>query len=217
VHEGRGFVGLGLGAPSIGSVSTRRFVTSLAVLAAMGLLVAAGCGEQTSAIRVGDQSVSQTDFQDELDALAALAGDAPGEYPRGALRTSYDQGFVTQVANQRVYLMIFAQIFDDEGLEITTADRAQVRAELERDPAFLELPESYREMIVEDLAKQQVVQTAIEPAALREAAEALLETTGISSRVGSWDDVEGVVRPQEPLRQNGDEAADDLLVPAPEG
>jgi hypothetical protein len=200
-------------------VSTRRFVTSLAVLAAVGLGAAAGCGEQTSAIRVGDQSVSQSDFHDELEVLASLTGDAPDQFPRGQLEGSYDQGFVSQVATQRVQFMVFDQIFDDEGLELTDADRDPIRDELERDPAFLELPEDYRESIVGHLARQQVVQMALDPAALNQAIGALLDTSDItlSSRVGSWDNNIGVVGPDEPLRQNGDEPPDDLPIPAPEG
>lgn len=202
-----------------GDVSTRRFVASLAVLAAVGLVAAAGCGEQSSAIRVGDQSVSQSDFQDELEALASLSGDGPDQFPRGQLVGSYDQGFVAQVATQRVQFMIFEQIFDDEGLELTNADRAPIRGELERDPAFLELPEDYRESIIDNLAMQQVVQTSLDPAALREAVDALLDTSDVdvSSRLGSWDNDVGVVGPDEPLRQDGDEPPDDVLVPAPEG
>jgi hypothetical protein len=200
-----------------GGVSTRRFVISLAVFATLGLVAAAGCGEQTSAIRVGDQSVSQSELHDELEALAPLIGDAPDEFPRGQLEGSYDQGFVSQVVTQRVQFMVFDQIFDDEGLELTDEDRDPVRGELERDPAFLELPEDYRESIVDTLAKQQVLQASLDPAALNDAASALLDKIDISSRVGSWDNNVGVVGPDEPLRQNGDELPDDLLIPPPEG
>lgn len=194
-----------------------RFVIPLAALAAAGLL-AASCSDPTAAIRFGDQTVSQQDLLDELEALASTAGEAaaePGQYPRGELEDSYDQGFAGQVVTQRLEFMIFDRIFDDDGLELTQADRDQVRGELEGDPSFLALPSDYQETFVEDIAKRQAVQAALDPAALNERIAELLDTNDIeiSSRFGTWDPLQGVVPPEGPLQPGGAETPGDTLVP----
>jgi hypothetical protein len=196
-----------------------RFLLALAPLAAVGLL-AASCTDQTAAIRFGDETVSEDDLLDELEALASTAGDAagePGQYPRGELEDSYDQGFAGQVVTQRLQFMIFDQIFEDEDLELTQADRDQVRGQLEGDPSFLALPSDYQESFVQDIAKRQAVQATLDPPALNDAIAEVVDTNDIeiSSRFGTWDPLQGVVPPEGPLQPGGGETPDDT--PLPEG
>lgn len=205
----------GEGAEHIGSALVPRFMITLAVVVAAGL--AAGCADQSVAIRFGDQTVSQDDFLDELEALAARFGDdepaQPGEYPRGELEGSYDQEFAAQVLTQRLAFMVFGRIFDDEGLEITDADRNQIRSELELDPGFLELPEDYRARLVDDLLKRQMVQDALGPARLNETIRALLNSTDVEihSRYGSWSTFEGFMPPEAPLQAGSPQLPDDVV------
>lgn len=195
---------------------------TLAVVAA-GL--AAGCADQSVAIQFGDQAISQDDFLDELDALAGRFGDdapvQPGEYPSGELEGSYAQEFAAQVLTQRLEFMVFGRIFDDEGLEITDADRNQVRNELERDPGFQGLPEDYRAGLVDDLLKRQMVQDALAPARLNEMIRELLNTTDVevNSRYGRWSTFEGLVPPEGPLQSGSPQIPDDVEGPPgpPEG
>jgi hypothetical protein len=196
---------------------------TLAVVAAVGLV--AGCADQTVAIRFGDQTVTQADFLDELEALVARFGEEgpaqPGEYPRGELQGSYDQEFAAQVLTQRLEFMVFGRIFDDEGMEITDADRDRVRSALEIDPGFQGLPEDYRARLIDDLVKRQMVQDALAPARLNEMIRELLNSTDVEvhSRYGSWSMFEGLVPPEGPLQPGSPQIPDDVVGPTgpPEG
>jgi hypothetical protein len=103
-------------------VPTRRRLTLLVAAIAAAGLVGAGCSEQSAALRVGDTTVSQSDFEDELDGFAELEG---AEAVRGDARDSYTQEFVGAVLRQRIGFILAEQLFDEQGLELTEADIAE--------------------------------------------------------------------------------------------
>ena len=104
--------------------------------------VATGCGQQSAAVRVDDESVSRSDFEDELEAYfdnddlrsAVLGDQTPRADLSGDLRGSYSQEFVGTVAEQQVLFLLAANVRDDEGVEVTDADRLGVREQLDQLP-----------------------------------------------------------------------------------
>src|SRR5690606_20753556 len=100
----------------------RRLASMLVTVTAAGLL-AAGCGtDQAAALRVGDQSFSSSDIEDDLDAYVNNELVNPdGDAFRGATADSYDQSMVSQVVEQRLIFTLEEQIFEDEGLRLDDA------------------------------------------------------------------------------------------------
>jgi hypothetical protein len=175
-------------------VPTRRRLTLLvATLAAAGL-VGAGCSEQSAALRVGDTTVSRSDFEDELDALAELPG---GETVRGEARDSYTQEFVGAVLGQRIEFILAEQLFDEQGLELTEADIAEIA-----DQAGDQLdgmPRELRDSLMEDVARQSRLVNELGQEEYSGALTDAADSTDIevSSHYGSWDPEEYRVVPPE--------------------
>jgi hypothetical protein len=175
-------------------VPTRRRLTLLvATLAAAGL-VGAGCSEQSAALRVGDTTVSRSDFEDELDALAELPG---GETVRGDARDSYTQEFVGAVLGQRIEFILAEQLFDEQGLELTEADIAEIA-----DQAGDQLdgmPRHLRDSLIDDVARQSRLVNELGQEEYSGALTDAADSTDIevSSHYGSWDPEEYRVVPPE--------------------
>lgn len=175
-------------------VPTRRRLTLLvATLAAAGL-VGAGCSEQSAALRVGDTTVSRSDFEDELDALAELPG---GETVRGDARDSYTQEFVGAVLGQRIEFILAEQLFDEQGLELTEADIAEIA-----DQAGDQLdgmPRDLRDSLIDDVARQSRLVNELGQEEYSGALTDAADSTDIevSSHYGSWDPEEYRVVPPE--------------------
>jgi hypothetical protein len=175
-------------------VPTRRRLTLLvATLAAAGL-VGSGCSEQSAALRVGDTTVSQSDFEDELDAYAALEG---GEAVRGDARDSYTQEFVGAVLEQRIGFILSEQLFDERDLELTEDDIAETA-----DQAGNQLdgmPRDLRDSLIEDVARQSRLVNELGQEEYSRALTDAADSTDIdvSSRYGSWDTDEYTVVPPE--------------------
>jgi hypothetical protein len=175
-------------------VPTRRRLTLLvAALAAAGL-VGAGCSEQSAALRVGDTTVSQSDFEDELDAFAGLRG---AEGVRGDARDSYTQEFVGAVLEQRIGFILAEELFEEQGLELTEDDISEVAdgigGQLEG------MPRDLRDSLIEDVARQSQLVNELGQEEYSRALTDAVDSTDIevSSHYGSWDTDEFTVVPPE--------------------
>jgi hypothetical protein len=175
-------------------VPTRgRLTLLLAAIAAAGL-VGAGCSEQSAALRVGDTTVSQSDFEDELDAFAGLPN---VEGVRGDARDSYTQEFVGAVLEQRIGFILTERLFDQEGLELTEDDIAETAAQV--GDQLDGMPRDLRDSLIEDAARQSRLTNELGQEEYSRALTDAIDSTDIevSSHYGSWDAEEFTVVPPE--------------------
>jgi hypothetical protein len=175
-------------------VPTRRRLTLLvAALAAAGL-VGAGCSEQSAALRVGDTTVSLSDFEDELDAFAGLQG---AEGVRGDARDSYTQEFVGAVLEQRIGFILAEELFDEQGLELTEDDIADTAAQA--GDQLDGMPRDLRDSLIEDVARQSRLVNELGQEEYSRALTDAVDSTDIevNSHYGSWDTDEFTVVPPE--------------------
>ena len=175
-------------------VPTRRRLTLLAAAMATAGLVGAGCSEQSAAIRVGDTTVSQSDFEDELDAFAELQG---SDAVRGDLADSYTQEFVGAVLGQRVGFILAEQVFDERDLELADSDVSAVAAQL--GDQLDGLPRDLRRSLIEDVARQSRLRDELGEQEYSRALTEAADSTDIevSSHYGSWDPDDYTVVPPE--------------------
>jgi hypothetical protein len=175
-------------------VPTRRRLTLLVAAIAAAGLVGAGCSEQSAALRVGDTTVSQSDFEDELDAFAGLQG---GDAVRGDARDSYTQEFVGAVLEQRIGFILTEQLFDQEGLELTEDDIAETAAQV--GDQLDEMPRDLRDSLIEDVSRQSRLTNELGQEEYSRALTDAVDSTDIevSSHYGSWDAEEFTVVPPE--------------------
>jgi hypothetical protein len=177
----------------------RRLTLLVAAIAAAGL-VGAGCSEQSAAVRVGDTTVSRSDFEDELDVFADLQG---GDSVAGELAGSYTQEFVAMALGTRIEFILGEQVFDEEGFELTDADIASItdQAGDQLDDA----PGDLRRSLIEDVARRTTLLDELGEdygRVLREVADST--DIEVSSHYGSWDpDEYRVVPPEGPAPADG--------------
>ena len=191
-------------------VPTRRRLTLLVAAIAAAGLVGAGCSEQSAAVRVGDTTVSQSDFEDELDAFAGLEG---AEGVRGDARDSYTQEFVGAVLEQRIGFILTEQVFDERGLELTDDDIAQTAAQV--GGQLDGMPRDLRDSLIEDVARQSRLANELGQEEYGSALTDAAESTDIevSSHYGSWDTEQFTVVPPdgpvgaEPSQGQGDQTS----------
>jgi hypothetical protein len=192
-------------------VPTRRRLTLLVAAIAAASLVGAGCSEQSAAVRAGDTTVSQSDFEDELDAFANLQQDR--DAVTGELASSYTQEFVAAVLGQRIELILAGQVFDERGLELTDDDISALAAQA--GDQLDGLPRDLRSSLIEDVARRSRLVTELGQQgynqALTEAAD--LTDIEVSSHYGSWDSDQYTVVPpagpagSEPSQGSGDQSS----------
>jgi hypothetical protein len=175
-------------------VPTRRRPTLLVAAIAAAGLVGAACSEQSAALRVGDTTVSQSDFEDELDGFAELQG---GDAVRGDARDSYTQEFVGAVLRQRIGFILTEQLFDEEGLELTEDDIAATAAQA--GDQLDGMPRGLRDSLIEDVARQSRLANELGEEEYSRALTDAADSTDIevSSHYGSWDTEELTVVPPE--------------------
>jgi hypothetical protein len=175
-------------------VPTRRRLTLLVAAIAAAGLVGAGCSEQSAALRVGDTTVSQSDFEDELDAFADLQG---GDAVRGDARDSYTQEFVGAVLEQRIGFILTEQVFDEQGLELTEDDIAATTAQA--GDQLDGIPRDLRNSLIEDVARQSRLANELGQEEFGRALTDAADSTDIevSTHYGSWDPDEFTVVPPE--------------------
>jgi hypothetical protein len=176
------------------SVPTRRRLTLLVAAIAAAGLVGAGCSEQSAALRVGDTTVSQSDFEDELDGFAELPG---ADAVRGDARDSYTQEFVGAVLEQRIGFILTEQLFDERGLELTEDDIAATAAQA--GDQLDGMPRGLRDSLIEDVAQQSLLANELGQEEYSRALTEAADSTDIevSSHYGSWDTEEFTVVPPE--------------------
>ncbi|HET6835482.1 MAG TPA: hypothetical protein VFH30_16570 [Acidimicrobiales bacterium] len=177
----------------------RRLMLLVAAIAAAGL-VGAGCSEQSAAVRVGDTTVSQSDFEDELDALASSEAVVPDpDSVKGELPGSYTQEFVASWLGQRIQFMLVEQIFKEQDLELSDDDRSTVTDQLQG--ALDDMPADVRDSLIEDLSRRTRLQQELGQEEYGRALTEAADSTDIevSSHYGSWDpDQRTVVPPEGP-------------------
>jgi SurA-like N-terminal domain len=178
-------------------VPTRRRLTLLLLLlpaiVAAGL-VGAGCSDQQVAVKVGDTTVSQSDFEAELDAFAELQG---RDGVTGELASSYTQEFVAAVLGQRIELMLAGQVFDERGLELTDDQISGVTAQAgDQLDGF---PRDLRSSLIEDVARRSGLLDELGQQDYNRALTEAADSTDIevSSHYGSWDPEEYRVVPPD--------------------
>lgn len=213
----------------------------LGVAAAVGV-AGTGCADQSAAIRVGDDTVSEQDFVVEVETLRdnetvlqlivdsqATRADLVGELSDDSFR----QPFVGYMVEQRVLLILQAQLAAQEGVEPSEADldgvRGQVESELETaEVDIADLPESFVDQLVGDIAVNNALQE-LPTEDIQEAFLELADTTDVelSSHLGEWDaesflaglqgqtqEAGAVTPPPAPQPASGEEDGADLGSPA---
>lgn len=161
-----------------------------------------GCAEQSAGVRVGDDTVSESDMIDELNAFGendALVGAGQADAIRGDLGQSYTQSFAGEIVQQRIVFMLAAQVFEDEGLELSDADRSEAeQAMAEQMQGGLDaFPDDYRRTFIDDVAKYNLLAGELGD---DEFNQALVDKAGstdieVSSRFGEWNDDELTIDP----------------------
>lgn len=189
----------------------RRLLPPLVI--GLALLANAGCADAVSpAARVGDVTISNEELLDEVAEWAAsptllamlgvgsIEGDGPG---------SYSTAFVDFVLGNRISFEIHRAQFAKLDLELSVQDLRDVRAGLFQDPeatqaVLEELGTSYSERLVEDVARQFVVQQEMGDGYDAWAAEAFgADEIEVNPRYGTWDRSTGIVPPEGPIQPAG--------------
>jgi hypothetical protein len=175
-----------------------RRLTLLAVTLAIGALMTAGCAEQSAAVRVGDRTVSQSDFEAELDAFASSTAFVQDPATvEGALSGSFTQEFVAAALGQRIEFMLAERLFDERELELTDADIQTITEQV--GPQLEDMPRDLRESLIEDLARRtRLLEELGEQEyglTLTEAADAT--DIEVSSHYGTWNGETYSVDPPE--------------------
>jgi hypothetical protein len=201
----------------------RRLLLPLAAVTTAAVL-ASGCGKQQSAaVRVGDQSVSQQELFDELelivtdDAFRTITFGPEDRTPLASLQgtlgpESYSQFMIGAVVTQRVEYLVAGDVLEDNGIEITKQDRVPIENAIDEalkrggGKGIKSLPPAYKEDLVEGLTRLQVLQQELgDDEFQRQMSDALTSAhVEIASHFGTWDpDRGGVVPPSGPLPAPG--------------
>jgi len=200
----------------------RRLLLPLAAVTAAAVL-ASGCGKQQSAaVRVGDQSVSQQELFDELelivtdDAFRTVTFGPEDRTPLASLQgtlgpESYSQFMIGAVVTQRVEYLVAGDVLEDNGIEITKQDRAPIEDAIDKalkragGKGTRSLPPAYKEDLVEGLTRLQVLRQELgDDEFQRQMSDALTSAhVEIASHFGTWDPDRGVVPPSGPLPAPG--------------
>ncbi len=175
----------------------RRLTPVLAATVVVGL-AASGCASQAVGVRVGDHTYSQADMVDELDAYGhndALWRSSGQQVSaiQGELGDSYSQDFVSDLVQQRITFMLAQELFDEHRLHLTegvrSASEGQLASQIGQD-AIDQFPDDYRERLVDDLSRlnlvaQELGEDELNSAMLDKARSNEIE---VSPRFGEWDE-----------------------------
>lgn len=165
------------------------------VLAVVALAGASGCADDVSpAVRVGEATVSNDDFLDEVTQWAGnpmavdpaqVSGLTPGGYPGELVR---------QLLRQRIDLMIHQQEFDRLGLELDDGRRNDALVALFGDPAqaeeaFATFSDDFAASFTDDIARQVALQDELGQEGYSEWYVDAYEAADVevNSRYGRWD------------------------------
>lgn len=192
------------------AVLERRRIAKLIAAVAAAALLATGCGDkQSAAVRVDDETVSQSDLYQELHLIATntnfrdvtLGQGIDPKVLRGDLAGSYSQQFVGSVLGQRVVYLLADDVLAKNDLHVTAADRQAIVDQLDQilPGGAGELPANYRRDFVEGLARLQVLQTELgtDQASLALREQAADSDIVVASQFGHWDADQLTVVPPE--------------------
>jgi hypothetical protein len=197
------------------------------LFAAVGLvgLASTGCAEQSAAIKVGDDTVSESDLIDEIDTLSnneallqlivndsVTQADVVGQLGED----SYTEPFVAYMIEQRVFLLLQGQLAEQEGIEPSKDARETARGQVEDELAGAgvevdDLPDAYLDQLVDQITISQALQQELGQDEFQAKFLDLAENTDVelSSRFGEWDN-DGFL-----ARLQGQQAAAVTPPPAP--
>ena len=176
----------------------RRLASLLAAVTVAGL-AATGCGSTSAAVQVDDESISQPDFEDELEVVyenetfrTALFGQVGQEQLRGedAPLGSFTQAYVSGMAFVQIQFMVVPGILEAEDVEVTDEDVAGAEADVESEVpgAFDGVPAGMKDRYVEAFASFDKLQTELgaefEPVLMAAIQAADIR---VSSRYGTWN------------------------------
>ena len=174
-----------------------RRLTPVLAAAALAGLAATSCAAQSVGVRVGDNTFSESDLVEELDAfgsneaLFAASGQSSAGVEGEAL-DSYNQQFVGEIVQQRITFMLAEILFERNDLELSEDDRTVAESQLASNlgGAVDEFPDGYRERFVDDVARYNMVAEELGP---EEFDLAMVETASsldieVGSRFGEWDE-----------------------------
>jgi hypothetical protein len=195
------------------AVPRRRLATLAAVLAIAGL-AASGCDTQSAALRVGDETVSQSELFEEMRLISQdqgyrtllQIGDVDQSQLKGPVDGSYSQGLVGYVLGNRVTFLVADDVLADNGVEVTEADRQQVAGRLDQElPPGTKLPDRLHDSLVEGATRLNLLRSTLGD----KANSALIEAEAkadvkVNSRFGRWDaDSLSVVPPEGAVEAPG--------------
>lgn len=184
-------VTLGCSAGSVSVISlvkTSRRIAIIAVLSALALaLVGTSCSSvNPTALTVDSWSLSESDFQSQLEAFSKVYETSGGASSlRSEDGNSWATSYTAAFLNDQLSLQLAQVGVRNRGLEVTDTDRAEAKTLLEQNftngsgaSVFGDLPASYQKSLVEGVAAQNVLGTAvIEEAQTDEGLRKLYEAT----------------------------------------
>lgn len=190
----------------------KRRLASLLALATAVVVAASGCSSTATAVRVDDESISQRDFEDQLDLVyenddfrSLLFGDVDRTQLRGEgdPRSSYRQEFVEAMAFLQVQFLVIPQVLTDQDIELVEGDRQAVIEQIDQQaPGSLDdLPEGVRDEYVDAFAGFDKLRAELGDEELNAVVGDAIRgaDVSVSSRYGTWEpDSFSVTPPQGP-------------------
>jgi hypothetical protein len=177
---------------------------------------ASGCADDLSpAARVGDVTITHDELMAEVEHWAQsprlvelFLGAAPA-----AAEGRFDAQLVDVVLSNRISFEVYSAEFEARGLEVDDGLRQEIRVGIFQDPAdstavLEQLDPAFGDRLIEDIARQFVVQSALSDQLIQFEGEAFADVE-VNPRYGQWDAASRSVVPPEGPRQV---LADDLTV-----
>jgi parvulin-like peptidyl-prolyl isomerase len=145
---------------------------ALLFLVALVVLTAGACGGagESYAAKVNGKSITQSELDDELEAIVGndryLEGiESQGNQVRGRGRGTVDAAFVARVLTRQILLELVHQEAERRNIDITDTDLEQARQEVVEsvggDDVFGAFPKQYQDLLVRRSAEVSKVQVAL--------------------------------------------------------
>lgn len=150
----------------ISAVKIKRLSLISVVVLALALLGSACSATNPSALTVGNWTLSNSDFTEQLNGFAKVYEASNG---KSQLRSSNGEAWLTSFTaaflNDQLSLRLARQAVEDRGLTVTDDDRASATTQLEQNftsasgSVFRELPSGLQKSLIEGVAAQTVLLT----------------------------------------------------------